>query len=107
MLNDLASLKVLCARNGVKLCLDCISSIGTTPVNLEGVYFALCASGKGLRSFPGLGMVFYNHELKSASQGMPRYLDLEVYARNQGVAFTHSSNLVHALHAAIKRVGLA
>ena len=54
----------LCAKQGVKLCVDCISSIGTTPVNLEGVYFASCASGKGLRSFPGLGMVFYNHELE-------------------------------------------
>ena len=104
MLNDLTALKALCAKNGVKLCVDCISSIGTTPVNLEGVYFASCASGKGLRSFPGLGMVFYHHELKTSSQRVPRYLDLEVYARNQGVAFTHSSNLVHALHAAIKRV---
>lgn len=104
MLNDLEALKTLCAKRGVKLCVDCISSIGTTPVNLEGVYFASCASGKGLRSFPGLGMVFYNHELEAASQSVPRYLDLGMYARNQGVAFTHSSNLVHALHAAIKRV---
>ena len=104
MLNDLTALKALCEKKGVKLCVDCISSIGTTPVNLEGVYFASCASGKGLRSFPGLGMVFYHHELKTSSQRVPRYLDLEVYARNQGVAFTHSSNLVHALHAAIKRV---
>ncbi|HZQ46442.1 MAG TPA: aminotransferase class V-fold PLP-dependent enzyme, partial [Verrucomicrobiae bacterium] len=104
MLNDLEALKSLCAKKGVKLCLDCISSIGTTPVNLDGIYFASCASGKGLRSFPGLGMVFYNHELKAAAQRVPRYLDLEIYARSQGVAFTHSSNLVHALHAAIKRV---
>jgi len=107
VVNDLSALKALCERQGVKLCLDCISSIGTLPVNLEGVWLASCASGKGLRSFPGLGMVFYNHELKPATGPVPRYLDLELYARNQGVAFTHSTNLVHALHAAIKRVDWA
>ncbi len=104
MVNDLAVLKQLCGQAGVKLCLDCISSIGTMPVDLQGVWLASCASGKGLRSFPGLGVVFYNHELAPASRPLPRYLDLELYARNQGIAFTHSTNLVHALHAAIKRV---
>ena len=104
MLNDLEALKKLCAKKEVKLCVDAISSIGTIPVDLNGVYLATCASGKGLRSFPGLGMVFYNDELAPASKPLPRYLDLELYARCQGVAFTHSSNLVHALQAAIKRV---
>lgn len=104
MLNDLDALKALCAAQDVKLCVDGISSIATTPVSLDGVYLASCASGKGLRSFPGLGMVFYNHELKKAAGKVPRYLDLELYARNQGVAFTQSSNLVHALYAAVKKV---
>lgn len=105
ILNDLAALKALCTKNHVKLCLDCISSVGSVPVNLENVWFASCASGKGLRSFPGLGLVFYNHELKpDSSKPLPRYLDLECYARNQGIAFTHSSNLVRALQVAVKRV---
>lgn len=104
VVNNLAGLKALCADYGVKLCLDCISSIGTLPVNLEGVHLATCASGKGLRSFAGLSLVFYNHDLVPSVNRLPRYLDLEVYARNSGVPFTHSSNLVHALHAAIKRV---
>lgn len=104
ILNDLDALKSLCSERGAKLCLDCISSVGTVPVNLEGVYLASCASGKGLRSYPGLGLVIYNHEIKPASRRVPRYLDLELYARNQGIAFTHSSNLVHALLAAIRRV---
>jgi len=102
-LNDLEKLKELCQARNVKLCLDCISSIGTVPVNLAGVYFASCASGKGLRSYPGLGLVLYNHDLKPASKRVPRYLDLELYSRNLGIAFTHSSNLVHALLAAIKK----
>jgi aspartate aminotransferase-like enzyme len=104
VVNSLDALKTLCSERGVKLCLDCISSIGTIPVDLRGVWLASCASGKGLRSFPGLSMVFYNHTLKPGARGVPRYLDLELYARNHGVAFTQSSNLVHALHAAIKPV---
>jgi aspartate aminotransferase-like enzyme len=104
MLNDLAVLKQLCAERHLKLCADCISSIGLVPVNLEGLYLASGASGKGLASFPGLSLVFYNHELQPSPKRLPRYLDLALYAKSQGIAFTHSSNLVHALNAAVQRV---
>jgi len=103
VLNNLDQLKALCLEFEVKLCLDCVSSIGTVPVDLRGVYFATCASGKGLRAYPGLSMVFYNHEL-SKGEKLPRYLDLSYYAAQQGIPFTFSSNLLHALHAAVKRV---
>jgi aspartate aminotransferase-like enzyme len=72
-------------------------------VDLAGVYLASCSSGKGLRSYPGLSMVFYHHEVQP-SKCLPRYLDLGYYATNEGVPFTISSNLVHALQAALKRV---
>jgi aspartate aminotransferase-like enzyme/N-acyl-L-homoserine lactone synthetase len=104
ILADIDALKKLCARNGTKLCLDCISAIGTMPVDLTGVYLASCSSGKGLRAYPGIAMVFYNHEIASVPDKLPRYLDLHFYARQSGVPFTFSSNLLHALHAAIKRV---
>src|SRR5438105_4568983 len=103
ILNDLERLKVLCSEFRVKLCLDCISSIGTLPVDLRGVFLASCASGKGLRSYPGVSMVFYHHDLGSAPSALPRYLDLRQYAA-QSIPFTFSSNLLHALHAALKRV---
>jgi len=103
VLNDLEGLMQLCRELGVRLCLDCISSVGTVPVDLSGVYLASCASGKGLRSYPGISMVFRNHEVQPSSV-LPRYLDLGSYAASQGVPFTFSSNLLHALHAAIKRV---
>jgi aspartate aminotransferase-like enzyme len=104
VLNDIAALKELCARHGVKLCLDCISSIGTMPVDLEGVYLASCASGKGLRSYPGVSMVFANHPVLPADDHLPRYLDLGYYAQQDGIPFTFSSNLLHALHAALRGV---
>lgn len=104
VLNDLEQLKALCAEFDVKLCLDCISSIGTVPVDLRGVWLASCASGKGLRSYPGLSMVFYHHAVAPAPHGLPRYLDLGHYAARDGVPFTFSSNLLHALAAAVRRV---
>jgi aspartate aminotransferase-like enzyme len=104
VLNNLAKLKSLCDEFQVKLCLDCISSIGTMPVDLSGVYLTSCSSGKGLRSYPGVSMVFYNHTIAAQMERLPRYLDLGYYAQQQGVPFTFSSNLLHALHAALKRV---
>jgi aspartate aminotransferase-like enzyme len=103
VMNDLASLEQICAVNEVKLCLDCISSVGTTPVDLRGVYLASCVSGKGLAAFPGLSMVFYNHRLATAPKALPRYLDLGFYAANNGVPFTHSSNMLNALQVALRR----
>jgi aspartate aminotransferase-like enzyme len=102
MLNPLSTLQSLCAKSRVKLCTDCISSIGLVPVNLDGIYLASCASGKGLAGYPGLCMVFHNHPLASSTT-LPRYLDLGWYEEHQGIAFTQSSNLVQALDAAVRQ----
>jgi aspartate aminotransferase-like enzyme len=102
VLNDLGFLRDLVERRDLKLCMDCISSVGTVPVDLGGVYLAACVSGKGLGAYPGLSMVFYNHEVVSAPRRLPRYLDLGYYAQQDGVPFTHSSNLLAALHASLK-----
>jgi len=104
LLADVDALKNLCAKHGVKLCLDAISAIGTMPVDLSGVYLASCSSGKGLRAYPGLSMVFYHHDIAAAPDKLARYLDLGYYAEQEGTPFTFSSNLLHALHAAVKRV---
>jgi aspartate aminotransferase-like enzyme len=124
VLNDLGSLKALCAEFQIKLCLDAISSVGTVPVDLSGVHLASCSSGKGLRAYPGISIVFYNFDFAQAAELsphknmnrasraierpgpgrlLPRYLDLRYYASQDGAAFTFSSNLLHALQAALKR----
>lgn len=103
ILNDSEALKTICAQNQIKLCLDCISSIGTVAVDLKGVYLASCVSGKALASFPGLSMVFYDHEIVSAPTKLARYLDLGFYAEQSGVPFTQSSNLLQALQTALSR----
>jgi aspartate aminotransferase-like enzyme len=104
LLADLTRLKELCARHGTKLCLDSISTIGTMPVDLTGVYLTSGSSGKGLRAYPGLSMVFYHHDASAAPEKLPRYLDLGFAAQHVGTPFTFSSNLLHALHAAVRRV---
>ena len=103
MLNDLGAFSRLCADSGTRLCVDAISSIGTVPVDLRGAYFASGVSGKALGAYPGLGLVFYNHDVAPAPGMLPRCLDLGLYATAHGVPFTHSSNLVAALHEALQR----
>lgn len=104
VVNDLPALKSLCSEYGVKLCLDAISSLGTMPVDLTGVHFASGASSKGLRGYPGVALVFYHHDVLPAVEQLPRYLDLGLYAGQEGIPFTFSSNLLHALHAAVRGV---
>jgi aspartate aminotransferase-like enzyme len=101
---DLDALKQLCDETQTRLCLDCISTVGAVPVDLSRVFLASCASGKGLRAYPGLSMIFYNHEIEANTAKLPRYLDLDFYARQDGIPFTFSSNLLHALRAAVRRV---
>ncbi len=102
VLNDLEMYKAVCAEHGIKLCMDCISSIGTVPVDLNGVYLASGTSGKGLASISGLCMVFHNHDLVPAPDDLPCILDLGIYQANQGIPYTVQSNLVYALLAALK-----
>jgi aspartate aminotransferase-like enzyme/GNAT superfamily N-acetyltransferase len=102
MLNDLPALAGLCRARGLELCLDCISSIGVVPVDLGAVHLASGVAGKGLGSYPGLGLVFHREEIEPASGELPRYLDLGYYAECDGIPFTHSSNLVYALKAALE-----
>jgi len=104
VLNDLAAVERLCARRGVEVCVDAISSLGNVPVDLGGVRFATAVSGKGLGAFPGVAMVFHQRPIDSRAGGrLPRYIDLALYERDQVVPFTHSSNLVAALHVALQR----
>jgi len=103
ILNNIELLVELCAPRGIHLCLDCISSIGTVPVDMSDIYLASGVSGKGLAAYPGLSFVFYNHEIAPAQHSLPRYLDLALYAACDGVPFTTSSNLIYALRSAIDR----
>ena len=104
VLNDIEALKAICAERDIRLCMDCISSIGTVPIDLDGVYLASGVSGKGIGAFPGLSLVFYHHKVLPAPSALPGCLDLGLYRERDGVPFTISSNLLYALRSAVKRL---
>ncbi len=101
VLNDLEMLKEVTSRRGIDLCLDVVSSLGTTPVDLSGVRLASSVSGKGLGSYSGIAIVFQECGRKSASRALPRYFDLGFYGAQDGIPFTFSSNLLYALKASL------
>ena len=104
-LADLPRLKNMCRQQGARLALDCISSIGATPVDLSDVWLASGASGKALAAYPGLGLVFSGYR-PQPDETLPRYLDLGLHCAGEGsgaVPFTLSSNLLAALDAGLAR----
>jgi len=103
MLNDLDALKQLARTHDARLCLDCVSAIGAVAIDFDGVYLASGASGKALASLPGLSFVFHDHPIAPEPMRLPRYLDLGYYADKGGIPFTHSSNFIAALDAALTR----
>ncbi|PAV28838.1 aminotransferase [Virgibacillus profundi] len=96
-LNDLEG---ICEKHRLKLCLDACSTVGVLPVDFSGVYMASTVSGKGLGSYPGLAFVFHQEEIIPNKQ-VPAYLDLGIYQDSSSVPFTHSSNGLAALQAAL------
>ncbi len=102
MINPLSKLKELAARHGLHLCLDCISSIGSQPVDLRGIHLASGTSGKGLGAYPGLALVFHHDAATPQPNRLPGYLDLGHWAAHASTPHTHSSNLLAALDIALQ-----
>ncbi|OUB65000.1 GNAT family N-acetyltransferase [Bacillus thuringiensis serovar zhaodongensis] len=102
MLNDLNELNTLCNENQMKLCVDCISSIGAIPIDLKDVYFASGVSGKAIKSYTGISFVFHNHIVK-INEAVPAYMDIGMYEENESIPYSQSWNLIYALQEALKR----
>jgi aspartate aminotransferase-like enzyme/GNAT superfamily N-acetyltransferase len=104
-LNPLDALKQLATDHGLRLCADCISSVGAVPVDLRGVHLATGTSGKGLGAYPGLALVFHDYAPNPEPDRLPGYIDLGHWAAHASSPHTHSSNLVAALQAALRLTG--
>jgi aspartate aminotransferase-like enzyme len=102
VVNDLNRLLAIARENQCECYVDCMSTIGTQPLDLSGVTMATASSGKGLASIPGLALIFSNID-PQPSPGIPSYLDLGQYFAKSGVPFTISSNLVEALNVSIRQ----
>jgi len=104
---ELKAISDLAKHKGVLAFVDCMSTFGTTYLNLENVAMATASSGKGICSAPGLALIFCNLSYKKL-QNVPSYFDLNLYKDCAGVPFTISSNSVSALNvAAIQNLNTA
>ncbi|RIW38494.1 aminotransferase class V-fold PLP-dependent enzyme [Bacillus salacetis] len=100
---NLKSLGMVCKKHKVNLCVDACSSAGLESLDLQEVYLATTVSGKALGSYPGLAIVFHRESVEP-DMSLPRYLDLGMYEQSKSVPYTHSSNLVSALLAALRKI---
>jgi aspartate aminotransferase-like enzyme/N-acyl-L-homoserine lactone synthetase len=103
VLNDLSGLVRLARARGVRVCLDCISSLGAVPLDLQDVYLATGATGKSLGSYAGVAIVFAD-AAQLASLDMhqvPSYFDIPAVLASEGPRFTFPSPNLMALDAAL------
>jgi len=101
MVNDIEGLVGLARSHGVRVALDCISSLGAVPVDLTGVWMASGVSGKALGSFAGVAIVFAA-EIPKLTRPVPVYLDVAEAVRTEGSCFTFPSPLLLALEEALR-----
>ena len=101
VINPLKKIEDLCKQYSCGLYVDCMSTFANMPLDLSGVNMATASSGKAIGSFAGLALVFSNQEIPEGHT-LPVCLDLHHVKRTGGVPFTISSNLLVALHEAVK-----
>ncbi len=101
MRNDADACHTLAQQLGADVVLDCISTIGNLPLDLEHVLFASGVSSKGVGAAAGLSFVLHRRDALRAVAGVPRSLDLPFAAQRSGMPFTQSSSLLAALEAAL------
>lgn len=109
-LNDLAAIGATCARYGVPLFVDAVSSFGAEALDLRGWNIAACAAtaNKCLHGAPGIAFVIARTELlDGTSAATSVYLDLLRLHREQrrgGTAFTPAVHVLVALDEALREL---
>ncbi|OAI40683.1 hypothetical protein AYO40_04540, partial [Planctomycetaceae bacterium SCGC AG-212-D15] len=104
VLNDLPGLVRAARKFGARVCLDCISSLGAVPLDLEGVYLATGASGKSLGAFAGVAMVFADGAALTRVdlERVPSYFDIPAALASRGPRYTFPSPTLAALETALE-----
>lgn len=104
MLNDLPALVRLARQRETRVCVDCISSIGAAPIDLQNVYLASGTSGKSLGAYAGAAVVFADLDQGPSLDlsHVPSYLDLPTALKTEGPRYTFPSSTLCALEAALE-----
>jgi 2-aminoethylphosphonate-pyruvate transaminase len=107
-MNDIAALGDLCARRGVPLLLDAVSSFGGEPIDFADGAIAACAvtANKCLHGVPGISFVLVQERLlqNGVTASASLYLDLFAqYAAQSrgGTPFTPAVQVLYALGQAL------
>jgi aspartate aminotransferase-like enzyme len=103
VLNDLTGLVRVAQRRRVRVCADCISSLGAMALDLTGVYLASGTSGKSLGAYTGIAIVFAERRGLAPVDlaRMPGYLDLAATLDTIGPRYTFAWPQLAALAAAL------
>ena len=103
LMNALPELVALARPRGVRICADCVSSLGAVPVDLSEVYLATGATGKALSSYAGIALIFAdaNRLTHLNTETIPSYLDIPATLASVGPRFTVPSPLMKALSVAL------
>ena len=104
VLNDLAGLVAVARKRGVRVCVDCISSLGAVPIDLGEVFLASGATGKSLGSYAGASLIFADREALSTldRKAVPSYFDLVAALSSEGPCYTFPSPTLAALETALR-----
>jgi len=109
VLNDLPGLVRLAGKSGVRVCVDCISSLGAVPLDLSEVYLATAATGKSLGAVAGAAIIFADADALSRidRSGVPSYFDISAALASDGPCYTFPSPTLLALEAALREYATA
>jgi aspartate aminotransferase-like enzyme/predicted N-acetyltransferase YhbS len=100
---DLEMIKQLSAKHKLRLYLDCMSTVGTMTINLQGVCLASASSGKGVGSVAGLALVFSDGS-HVATPNAPSSLSLSAYTDDTATPFTLPSSLLAPLWQSVQSI---
>jgi aspartate aminotransferase-like enzyme len=103
VLNDLPGLIRVARRYGVRVCMDCISSLGAVPLDLGEVYLATGATGKSLGAYAGAALIFADARslARLDRSRIPSYFDIAAHLAISGPCYTFPSPTLCALETAL------
>jgi len=109
VLNRVPELISLASSRGVRVALDCVSSVGAVPLPEQGVWMSTGVSGKSLGAYAGLAFVFASPQALDQTSGasFPASMDVAAAAAQSGPQFTVASPLLFALETAMAPYGSA
>jgi 2-aminoethylphosphonate-pyruvate transaminase len=109
LLNDLPGIARVCARRGVGLIVDAMSSFAALPIDVRSVPFdaLVAASGKCLEGVPGMGFVLLRKAVLARCAGNAHSLAMDLYdqytymEKTTQWRYTPPTHVVAALRAAV------